>query len=91
MVLTTSDIGIEAKEVEHNLTTHFKTAKSWDAVVLIDEADVFLAYRDVQDLKRSSLVASKYTFGFFVHTPLPVPWRIGLPTKSSLSFDTTFF
>jgi len=58
MVLTTSDIGIEPKEVERNLANKFKTAKSWNALLLIDEADVYLAYRDVKDLKRSSLVAS---------------------------------
>ena len=58
MVLTTSDIGIEPDEVEKNLARKFKTAKSWNALLLIDEADVYLAYRDVKDLKRSSLVAS---------------------------------
>ena len=58
MVLTTSDIGIEPEEVEENLARNFKTAKSWNALLLIDEADVYLAYRDVKDLKRSSLVAS---------------------------------
>jgi len=60
MVLTTSDIGIEPDQVEQNLAIKFKTAKSWNAVLLIDEADVYLAYRDVKDLKRSSLVASEY-------------------------------
>ncbi len=59
MVLTSSDIGTDSKQVESNLTRNFKTATSWGAVLLIDEADVFMARRAIEDLTRSSLVASK--------------------------------
>ncbi|RYP30479.1 hypothetical protein DL767_006220 [Monosporascus sp. MG133] len=58
MVLTTSDIGTQPETVEERLARNFKTAKSWNAVLLIDEADVFLAQRSIGDLHRSSLVAS---------------------------------
>jgi pheromone shutdown protein TraB len=58
MVLTTIDIGTKPEEVEANLSRRFKTAQSWNAVVLIDEADVFVANRTIKDLHRSSLVAS---------------------------------
>ncbi|KAH8900654.1 P-loop containing nucleoside triphosphate hydrolase protein [Thozetella sp. PMI_491] len=58
MVLATSDIGIRPEDVEKNLMWNFKMAKSWNAVLLIDEADVFVAKRSVDDLNRSSLVAS---------------------------------
>ena len=44
--------------VEHNLTAFFKRAKLWGAILLLDEADVFLEQRTVQDLKRNCLVAS---------------------------------
>ncbi|KAM0563591.1 hypothetical protein ACHAPJ_001315 [Fusarium lateritium] len=57
MVLTSSDIGTEPAEVEHNLTREFKKAKSWGAVLLIDEADVFMEQRSTKDLLRNSLVA----------------------------------
>ncbi|KAF2432110.1 P-loop containing nucleoside triphosphate hydrolase protein [Tothia fuscella] len=57
MVLTCSDIGVEPKEVEKNLMKHFKTATSWGAVLLIDEADVFMERRTTADLNRNSLVA----------------------------------
>lgn len=59
MVLTSGDIGSEPKEVEHNLTTHFKRATHWGAVLLIDEADVFMERRSTADLTRNSLVAGK--------------------------------
>lgn len=59
MVLTSSDIGTDPKSIEVNLTRNFKTAKSWGAVLLIDEADVFMERRSTADLVRNSLVAGK--------------------------------
>lgn len=59
MTLTNSDIGIDPDSVELNLTRHFKTAKSWGAILLIDEADVFMERRSSNDLTRNSLVAGK--------------------------------
>jgi SpoVK/Ycf46/Vps4 family AAA+-type ATPase len=57
LILTSSDIGIDPGEVEHNLTSHFKRAQSWGAVLLIDEADVFMERRTTSDFARNSLVA----------------------------------
>ncbi|KAJ3576726.1 hypothetical protein NPX13_g3611 [Xylaria arbuscula] len=57
MVLTPSDIGTNPASIEINLTRNFKTAKSWDAVLLIDEADVFMERRSTADIFRNSLVA----------------------------------
>jgi SpoVK/Ycf46/Vps4 family AAA+-type ATPase len=57
MVLTSSDIGTDPSQVEINLTTQFKRAKSWGAVLLIDEADIFMQERDSRDLERNGLVA----------------------------------
>lgn len=59
MVLTSSDIGTDPKEIEFNLTSRFKTATSWGAVLLIDEADVFMERRSTADLERNSLVAGE--------------------------------
>jgi SpoVK/Ycf46/Vps4 family AAA+-type ATPase len=60
MILTTSDIGTKPIEVEKNLTDHFKIAKKWNAVLLIDEADVFMERRSTSDLERNSLVAGEH-------------------------------
>ncbi|KAI0551808.1 P-loop containing nucleoside triphosphate hydrolase protein [Xylaria curta] len=57
MILTSSDIGTDPADVEVNLTKHFKAARSWGAVLLIDEADVFMERRSTADLVRNSLVA----------------------------------
>lgn len=60
MVLTSSDIGTSPVEVEKNLTDSFKRARSWGAVLLVDEADVFMERRSTADLTRNSLVAGKF-------------------------------
>ncbi|KAK6222788.1 hypothetical protein LQW54_000597 [Pestalotiopsis sp. IQ-011] len=57
MTLTASDIGTNPSYIEYNLTRHFRTAKSWGAILLIDEADVFMERRTSSDLVRNSLVA----------------------------------
>jgi SpoVK/Ycf46/Vps4 family AAA+-type ATPase len=57
MVLTSSDIGTFPHEVEDNLMRHFKRARSWGAVLVIDEADIFMERRSTADLNRNSLVA----------------------------------
>jgi hypothetical protein len=59
MIITTSDIGTEAAHVDKNLTAIFRRAAKWGAVLLFDEADVFLEMRKTRDLERNSLVASK--------------------------------
>jgi SpoVK/Ycf46/Vps4 family AAA+-type ATPase len=62
MVLTCSDIGTDPQEIEQNLTKNFKIARSWGAVLLIDEADVFMERRTTADLNRNSLVAGMEHF-----------------------------
>jgi len=62
MVLTSSDIGTDYVEAEANLKREFKKAKSWGAVLLIDEAAVFMQQLSIQDLERNSLVAGKRAY-----------------------------
>ena len=51
------DLGTTAHELDSALTTLFALAQDWKAIVLIDEADVFLERRDVHDLVRNAMVA----------------------------------
>lgn len=41
------DVGYEPEDVERNMGRHFKLAHRWGCVLLLDEADVFLAKRNV--------------------------------------------
>ena len=60
--LTISDIGTDPEDAERNLTSYFERAKLWDAIILIDEADIYMERREVQDLTRNSLVSSRFPF-----------------------------
>lgn len=45
------------EEVEDTLQTAFQLAQSWDCIMLLDEADIFLAQRTNQDIERNALVS----------------------------------
>ncbi|KAI0366558.1 P-loop containing nucleoside triphosphate hydrolase protein [Pilatotrama ljubarskyi] len=51
------DLGTKASDVDAELTRVFDIATSWKAIVLIDEADVFLERRSLHDLERNAMVA----------------------------------
>ncbi|KAI1121089.1 P-loop containing nucleoside triphosphate hydrolase protein [Nemania abortiva] len=51
------DLGIEASQVERSLKMALDLSAYWDAVLLIDEADVFLGQRTNDDLSRNELVS----------------------------------
>ncbi|KAK3318127.1 P-loop containing nucleoside triphosphate hydrolase protein [Apodospora peruviana] len=54
-----SDIGTKSKMVEANLERIFALAGRWEAVLLLDEADVFLEARDARGayMERNSMVS----------------------------------
>ncbi|KAJ2984565.1 hypothetical protein NUW58_g5996 [Xylaria curta] len=55
--ITSGDLGTTAREVEDALEENFSLASRWNSILLIDEADVFLAERTKEDFVRNSLVA----------------------------------
>jgi SpoVK/Ycf46/Vps4 family AAA+-type ATPase len=55
--ITCSDLGLTASQVEEELSEKFHLAEKWKCVLLLDEADVFLAQRTRTDVKRNSLVS----------------------------------
>lgn len=52
-----ADIGTDEREMEDILGEWLQRATDWRAIILIDEADVFLEKRNVKDLQRNSLVS----------------------------------
>lgn len=47
-------------EVESNLQNAFQMAQAWDCVLLLDEADVFLAERSQDNIERNALVSGTF-------------------------------
>jgi len=52
-------LGIGAAEVEKKLQHALDLCKMWNAMLLIDEADVFLGSRSRSDLARNELVSGE--------------------------------
>jgi hypothetical protein len=55
--LRSGDLGISAESLEASLTEAFELGERWNAIILLDEADVFLEIRRRNELLRNSLVA----------------------------------
>lgn len=54
-------MGVEAAEVEENFNRFFELGERWGAVVLMDEADIYLEQRTSENLERNSLVSGIYS------------------------------
>ena len=64
--VTCGDIGTDPAYLEGRLEEIFDYAVTWGAILLLDEADVFLQERDYLHLARNALVSSKLPY----RTPL---------------------
>jgi hypothetical protein len=51
------DLGTDAELLEANLLEITSLSHKWGAIILIDEADVYLAERALQDIQRNALVS----------------------------------
>ncbi|KAH7106123.1 P-loop containing nucleoside triphosphate hydrolase protein [Auriculariales sp. MPI-PUGE-AT-0066] len=78
------ELPIHASGLDQELTRIFKVGARWGAVVLIDEADVFLEKRSVHDLNRNALVA------VFLRQLEYFPGLLFLTTNRICSFDEAF-
>lgn len=56
-IVNIGDLGTDVCTVDRALVTIFALAPKWNAIVLIDEADVFLEERSSANLERNSMVA----------------------------------
>lgn len=55
-VVTAGDLGTTASDVEKTLGSVLELCQTWDALVLIDEADIFLEARHSSEIERNALV-----------------------------------
>jgi len=54
--VTVGELGTQTKELEDTLREILELASAWNAVILIDEADVFLERRTENDITRNAMV-----------------------------------
>jgi SpoVK/Ycf46/Vps4 family AAA+-type ATPase len=56
-MMSAGDLGIKPHEVEHALQNILEMVAKWNAILLLDECDVFLEARTSHDLERNKLVS----------------------------------
>ena len=56
-MMSAGDLGLSSGEVESALSNVLEMATKWNAILLLDEADVFLEQRSSHDLERNKLVS----------------------------------
>ncbi|KAK0375150.1 hypothetical protein CLIM01_07497 [Colletotrichum limetticola] len=56
-MVTAGDLGTDPETLEGKLSKIFDHAVAWDAILLLDEADIFLQDRDYDNLQRNALVS----------------------------------
>jgi len=55
--VSVGELGTKGRDVEKSLSMILNIAHTWGAVLLIDEADVFLEKRELHDIGRDALVS----------------------------------
>lgn len=58
--LKVGELGYNPATVQSRLNSAFKICKQWNAVLLLDEADVFMEERSNENLARNELVSSRF-------------------------------
>lgn len=56
-MMSAGDLGLSSSQVESSLSNVLEMATKWNAILLLDEADVFLEQRSSNDLERNKLVS----------------------------------
>jgi SpoVK/Ycf46/Vps4 family AAA+-type ATPase len=56
-VMSCGELGSQANEINKSLKKYLDLATRWNAVLLLDEADVYLAKRNDNDLERNAIVS----------------------------------
>jgi len=68
--LSAGELGESASSIEDTLTVVLELVTKWNAVLLLDEADVFLEQRDFSNLARNKIVSSKLSSRQIDYDPL---------------------
>lgn len=84
--ITAADLGDKPEQLERNLLSFFRNAHDWDAIVLLDEADIYLEARSAENLRRNSIVSGEWHSYYAVYTTK----LINIYSQYSFEHWTTF-
>ena len=92
--MSAGTLGTKPEQVEATLDSALDLCKIWNAMLLLDEADIFLGARTDTDLARNELVAGERLYPHLNLVPTNVkPTKFSSPssstTKESVSLPPT--
>ena len=70
-MISASELGETAPEVEESLEQVLELSSKWNAILLLDECDMFLEARSTADIRRNRLVSGKFVTAPLSCTMLP--------------------
>ena len=79
------ELGTEVTELEENLTKVLQTASAWNAILLLDECDIFMEKRKDMDIHRNAMV------GVFLRLLEYYPGILFLTTNRAANIDEAFY
>jgi hypothetical protein len=59
-MMSASELGETATEVEDSLEQVLELTSKWNAILLLDECDMFLEARSAADIRRNRLVSGEF-------------------------------
>ena len=59
-LMSASELGETANEVEESLEQVLELSSKWNAILLLDECDMFLEARSTADIRRNRLVSGEF-------------------------------
>jgi hypothetical protein len=68
ITLSIAEIGIKEDQVQAQLSKWFALAEGWQAILLVDECDIFLERREAFDIARNGVVAGQPTYQLHART-----------------------
>ena len=77
-----SELGDTAAEVEESLEQVLQLTSKWNAILLLDECDVFLEARSTADIRRNRLVSGEFVTIFHLSYATAQPKVTGPPQSS---------
>lgn len=83
--VSAGELGVKPRQLEDSLRNILDTAANWNAVILLDEADVYLEQRDERDIIRNAMV------GVFLRMLEYHSGVMFLTTNRVKNFDKAFF
>jgi hypothetical protein len=79
--ISAGELGETAAEVEDSLELVLELTSKWNAILLLDECDIFLEARTAVDIRRNRLISSEFLFSPKLQDAVSQP-RLTCPPRS---------